>query len=140
MSAYSLSLRYVHVKKKYISVLQRWDSSRDLRQMEDTMNRLWRGFGGVRNYREGTDSLNRRGSRMSRDPLYLVALRIITASYRSGTADPDRRRNGGMSLHRRRKRESGLPLGRNRLPVPYSHRPVPARPFRKYVQCFSSHW
>jgi HSP20 family protein len=27
-------------------VLQRWDPFRDLRQMEDTMNRLWRGFGG----------------------------------------------------------------------------------------------
>ena len=27
-------------------VLQRWDPLRDLRQMENTMNRLWRGFGG----------------------------------------------------------------------------------------------
>ena len=27
--------------------IQRWDPFRDLRQMEDTMNRLWRGFGGV---------------------------------------------------------------------------------------------
>jgi HSP20 family protein len=26
--------------------IQRWDPFRDLRQMEDTMNRLWRGFGG----------------------------------------------------------------------------------------------
>ncbi len=29
-------------------VLQRWDPFRELRQMDDTMNRLWRGFGGVR--------------------------------------------------------------------------------------------
>lgn len=28
-------------------VMQRWDPFRDLRQMDDTMNRLWRGFGGV---------------------------------------------------------------------------------------------
>jgi HSP20 family protein len=28
-------------------VIQRWDPFRDLRQMDDTMNRLWRGFGGV---------------------------------------------------------------------------------------------
>lgn len=28
-------------------VMQRWDPFRDLRQMEDTMNRLWRGFGGT---------------------------------------------------------------------------------------------
>lgn len=27
-------------------VLQRWDPFRDLRQMDETMNRLWRGFGG----------------------------------------------------------------------------------------------
>lgn len=30
-------------------VIQRWDPFRDLRQMEDTMNRLWRGFGGASN-------------------------------------------------------------------------------------------
>jgi HSP20 family protein len=29
-------------------VLQRWDPFRELRQMDDTMNRLWRGFGGAR--------------------------------------------------------------------------------------------
>ncbi len=28
-------------------VLQRWDPFRDLRQMDETMNRLWRGFGGA---------------------------------------------------------------------------------------------
>ena len=28
-------------------VVQRWDPFRELRQMEDTMNRLWRGFGGT---------------------------------------------------------------------------------------------
>ncbi len=27
--------------------IQRWDPFRDLRQMDDTMNRLWRGYGGV---------------------------------------------------------------------------------------------
>ena len=28
-------------------VMQRWDPFRELRNMDDTMNRLWRGFGGV---------------------------------------------------------------------------------------------
>jgi HSP20 family protein len=28
-------------------VMQRWDPFRDLRQMDETMNRLWRGYGGV---------------------------------------------------------------------------------------------
>ncbi len=28
-------------------VLQRWDPFRDLRQMDETMNRLWRGYGGA---------------------------------------------------------------------------------------------
>ena len=28
-------------------VLQRWDPFRDLRQMEDTVNRMWRGLGGT---------------------------------------------------------------------------------------------
>src|SRR5512136_951167 len=28
-------------------VMQRWDPFHDLRQMDETMNRLWRGFGGV---------------------------------------------------------------------------------------------
>jgi HSP20 family protein len=36
-------------------VLQRWEPFRELRQMEDTMNRLWRGFGG---YHEGTEDWN----------------------------------------------------------------------------------
>jgi HSP20 family protein len=27
-------------------VMQRWDPFRDLRQMDETMNRLWKGFGG----------------------------------------------------------------------------------------------
>jgi HSP20 family protein len=35
--------------------LQRWEPFRELRQMEDTMNRLWRGFGG---HREGTEDWN----------------------------------------------------------------------------------
>ena len=39
-------------------VLQRWDPFRDLRQMEDTVNRLWRGFGGSPNYREGAEDWN----------------------------------------------------------------------------------
>jgi len=39
-------------------VLQRWDPFKDLRQMEDTMNRLWRGFGGSPAYREGTEDWN----------------------------------------------------------------------------------
>jgi HSP20 family protein len=39
-------------------VLQRWDPVSDLRQMEDTMNRLWRGFGGVPYYREGSEDWN----------------------------------------------------------------------------------
>jgi HSP20 family protein len=28
-------------------VMQRWDPFRDLRQMDETVNRLWRGFGGA---------------------------------------------------------------------------------------------
>jgi len=39
-------------------VLQRWDPYRELRQMEDTMNRLWRGFGGSPSYREGSEDWN----------------------------------------------------------------------------------
>jgi len=39
-------------------VLQRWDPFRDLRNMEDTMNRLWRGFGGSPSYREGAEDWN----------------------------------------------------------------------------------
>ena len=39
-------------------VLQRWDPFRDLRQMEDTVNRLWRGFGGSPTYREGVEDWN----------------------------------------------------------------------------------
>lgn len=36
-------------------VLQRWDPFRDLRQMDETMNRLWRGFSGVP---DGTENWN----------------------------------------------------------------------------------
>ncbi|KPK22348.1 MAG: hypothetical protein AMJ70_06230 [Dehalococcoidia bacterium SG8_51_3] len=39
-------------------VLQRWDPFRELRQMEDTVNRLWRGFVGSPSYREGTEDWN----------------------------------------------------------------------------------
>jgi HSP20 family protein len=39
-------------------VLQRWDPFRDLRQMENTMNRLWRGFGGVPGAGEGVENWN----------------------------------------------------------------------------------
>ena len=39
-------------------VLQRWDPFRDLRQMEDTMNRLQRGFGGSPSSREGAEDWN----------------------------------------------------------------------------------
>ncbi len=39
--------------------LQRWEPFRDLRQMEETMNRLWRGFGiGPALYREGNEDWN----------------------------------------------------------------------------------
>ena len=36
-------------------VMQRWDPFRDLRQMDENMNRLWRGFGGVQ---AGTEDWN----------------------------------------------------------------------------------
>jgi HSP20 family protein len=39
-------------------VLQRWDPFRDLRQMEDTMNRLWRGIGTTQGYQEGAEGWN----------------------------------------------------------------------------------
>jgi len=39
-------------------VLQRWDPFSDLRQMENTVNRLWRGFGGSPSYREGSEDWN----------------------------------------------------------------------------------
>ena len=39
-------------------VLQRFDPFRDLRQMEDTVNRLWRGYGGLPSYREGAEDWN----------------------------------------------------------------------------------
>ncbi|MFO8143276.1 MAG: Hsp20/alpha crystallin family protein [Dehalococcoidales bacterium] len=39
-------------------VLQRWDPVRDLSHMEDTINRLWRGFGGVPAYSEGGEDWN----------------------------------------------------------------------------------
>jgi HSP20 family protein len=39
-------------------VMQRWDAFKDLRQMEDTMGRLWRGFGGAPVYRDGAEDWN----------------------------------------------------------------------------------
>ncbi len=39
-------------------VMQRWDPFRDLRQMEDTMGRLWHGFGGAPVYRTGNEDWN----------------------------------------------------------------------------------
>ena len=39
-------------------VLQRWEPFRELRNMEDTMNRLWRGFGGYPASREGGEDWN----------------------------------------------------------------------------------
>jgi len=39
-------------------VMQRWDPFRDLRSMEDSVNRLWRGFGGTNAYREGSEDWN----------------------------------------------------------------------------------
>ena len=36
-------------------VMQRWDPFRELRQMDETMNRLWRGFGGRT---DGTEEWN----------------------------------------------------------------------------------
>jgi HSP20 family protein len=38
-------------------VMQRWEPFKELRQMEDTMNRLWRGFGG-QPYSEGGEGWN----------------------------------------------------------------------------------
>ena len=39
-------------------VIQRWQPLRELRQMEDTMNRLWRGFGSVPGYGEVNEDWN----------------------------------------------------------------------------------
>ncbi|UCG82928.1 MAG: Hsp20/alpha crystallin family protein [Dehalococcoidia bacterium] len=39
-------------------VLQAWNPYRELRRMEDTMNRLWRGFGGVPGQLEGAEDWN----------------------------------------------------------------------------------
>jgi HSP20 family protein len=39
-------------------VLQRWEPYRELRQMEDTMNRLWRGFGSWPYYHDGGEAWN----------------------------------------------------------------------------------
>ena len=39
-------------------VMQRWEPLRELRQMEDTMNRLWRGFGGRTGYDNGSEGWN----------------------------------------------------------------------------------
>ncbi|MFC1953458.1 Hsp20/alpha crystallin family protein [Chloroflexota bacterium] len=39
-------------------VLQRWDPFRELRQMENTMNRLWQGFGGSPGYDGGSEDWN----------------------------------------------------------------------------------
>jgi len=39
-------------------VMQRWDPVNELRQMENTMNRLWRGFAGVPSYRDGMEDWN----------------------------------------------------------------------------------
>ena len=39
-------------------VMQRWQPFRELRQMEDTMNRLWRGFGGAPTYGEVNEDWN----------------------------------------------------------------------------------
>lgn len=39
-------------------VMQRWAPFRELRQMEDTMNRLWRGFGVSPEYRDGEEGWN----------------------------------------------------------------------------------
>jgi HSP20 family protein len=39
-------------------VLQRWAPFRDLRQMDETMNRLWRGYSGLPSFREGGEDWN----------------------------------------------------------------------------------
>ena len=39
-------------------VMQRWEPLRELRQMENTMNRLWRGFGGLPDYPGGEEQWN----------------------------------------------------------------------------------
>ena len=39
-------------------VMQRWDPFRDLRQMDETMNRLWRGYGGISSHREVEEDWN----------------------------------------------------------------------------------
>jgi len=38
--------------------IQRWESFRDLRQMEETMNRLWRGLGIGPTYHDGAEDWN----------------------------------------------------------------------------------
>jgi HSP20 family protein len=38
--------------------LQRWDTFSDLKQMDETINRLWRGFGSSPGYREGAEDWN----------------------------------------------------------------------------------
>ena len=39
-------------------VLRRWEPFRDLSQMENTMNQVWRGFGGLPSYHEGAENWN----------------------------------------------------------------------------------
>lgn len=39
-------------------MLQRWDPVTELRRMEDTMNRLWRGFAGGDSFQDGAESMN----------------------------------------------------------------------------------
>jgi HSP20 family protein len=39
-------------------MIQRWDPFRDLRQMDETMNRLWRGYSGLPAFREGAEDWN----------------------------------------------------------------------------------
>jgi HSP20 family protein len=44
-------------KEVFHMVLQRWNPYRELKQMEDTMDRLWR-IGGLPTYREGVEDWN----------------------------------------------------------------------------------
>jgi HSP20 family protein len=45
-------------RSKKNMVIQRWNPYRELRQVEDTMDRLWHGFGGPAVYREGSEDWN----------------------------------------------------------------------------------
>jgi len=51
-------LKFKCKRRNEIMAVQRWDPFRDLRNLEDTMSRLWRGYGGSPSYREGVENWN----------------------------------------------------------------------------------